>query len=74
MTTPDLYAMRSEDDELDLGIVYAASEHTLRLFGTSYMQDKATCGSLKISNPKGVTIATFDVWQNTWVEAADEGK
>jgi len=63
--------MRIEDDALDLGVVYAPSEQTLRRFGASYMQDKQTSGSLKIIDPQGITIATFDIWQNKWVEAAD---
>ena len=73
MKMPDLYAMLSEDDDLDLGTVYATSEQPLRLFGNSYMRDKQTDGSLKIVDPHGVTTATFDVWQNKWVKAADTG-
>lgn len=73
MNTPELYSMLSEDDGLNLGIVYAPSEQTLRLFGASYMHDSKTTGTIKILSPKGVTIASFDVWQNKWVEAADAG-
>lgn len=73
MNMPDLYAMMSEDDDLDLGTVFATSEQPLRLFGSSYMRDKQSAGSLKIVDPHGVTIATFDVWQNKWVKAADTG-
>jgi hypothetical protein len=71
MNMPDLYAMMSEDDDLDLGTVYAATEHTLRLFGSSYTRDKQSSGSLKIVDLQGVTITIFDVWQNKWVKAAD---
>lgn len=73
MNMPDLYAMRSEDDDLDLGVAYAASEQTLRLVGSSYMRDSQTPGTLKILNPYGATIATFDVWQGKWMEATDNG-
>lgn len=73
MNMPDLYSMRSEDEDLDLGIVYASSQETLRLFGATYMHDSETSGSLMIVSPKGVAIATFDVWQNRWVDAADIG-
>lgn len=73
MNMPDLYSMRSEDEDLDLGIVCASSQETLRLFGATYMHDSETSGSLMIVSPKGVAIATFDVWQNRWVDAADIG-
>jgi len=73
MNMPDLFSMQSDDEGLDLGIVYASSEETLRLFGASYMHDRETSGSLMIVSPKGVAIATFDVWQDRWVDAADTG-
>ena len=73
MNMPDLYAMQSEDHDLDLGVVYAASKQTLRLLGSSYMRDSQTTGTLKILNPDGAKVATFDVWQGKWVEAADGG-
>jgi len=71
MTIPDLYSMQSDDEDLDLGIVYAPSQETLKLFGASNMHDSETSGPLKILSPKGVTLATFDIWQNKWVEADD---
>lgn len=73
MSMPDLYSMQSEDEDLDLGIVFASSEDTLKLFGSCYMQNSQTTGTLKILNPKGAKTASFDIWQNKWVEAADEG-
>ncbi|MEM9212199.1 MAG: hypothetical protein AAGA63_12005 [Pseudomonadota bacterium] len=66
MNMRDFYAMKSEEDDLDLGTVYAETEETLRLFGSSYMRDKETPGSLKIVDPQGITTTTFDVWQNKW--------
>lgn len=71
MTTNDLFSMCSEDDAVDLGTVYSPSPKTLRIFGASFMQDRETIGSLKILDPKGDTIAVFDVWQSRWIEVAD---
>ncbi|MDU9006731.1 hypothetical protein BCF46_3730 [Litoreibacter meonggei] len=68
---PDMFSMRSDDDTVDVGIVYSPSPETLRVFGASYMQDKETSGSLKILDPKGATFATFDVWQSKWVLTAE---
>lgn len=70
MNMPDLYAMQSEDDGVDLGVVYSPSPDTLRVFGASYMQDKETSGTLAILDPKGAVYATYDVWQNKWILAA----
>ena len=53
MSMPDLYSMRSEDDDIDVGVVYSPSPETLRVFGASYMQDKETSGTLKILDPQG---------------------
>ena len=61
MNMPDLYAMQSEDDAVDLGVVYSPSPETLRVFGASYMLDKNTSGTLKILDPEGATYARFDV-------------
>lgn len=71
MSMPDLFSMQSEDDAVDLGVVYSPSPETLRAFGASYMHDMETSGTLKILDPQGATYATFDVWQNKWILAAD---
>ncbi|MEL8054576.1 MAG: hypothetical protein AAGK66_00340 [Pseudomonadota bacterium] len=68
---PDLFSMKSEDDGVDLGVVYSPSPDTLRVFGASYMLDKETSGTLKILDPEGADFATFDVWQSEWILAAD---
>ena len=72
MNMPDLYALQSEDDDVDLGVVYAPSPDTLRVFGASYMQDKETSCTLKIVDPQGATYASYDVWQNKWTLVADD--
>ena len=69
MSMPDLYSMRSEDDDVDVGVVYSPSPDTLSVFGASYMQDKETSGTLKILDPQGATYASYDVWQNKWILA-----
>ena len=33
MSMPDLYSMRSEDDDVDVGVVYSPSPDTLSVFG-----------------------------------------
>lgn len=58
---PDLFSMKSEDDSVDLGVVYSPSPETLRVFGASYMLDRETSGTLKILDPQGAAYATFDV-------------
>ena len=68
---PDMFSMRSEDDAVDVGVVYSPSPETLRVFGASYILDKETSGTLKILDPTGATFATFDVWQSKWVLAAE---
>lgn len=70
MSMPDLYSMQSEDDNVDVGVVYSPSPDTLCVFGASYMQDKETSGTLKILDPQGATYASYDVWQNKWILAA----
>ena len=70
MSMPDLYSMLSEDDDVDVGVVYSPSPDTLSVFGASYMQDKETSGTLKIRDPQGATYASYDVWQNKWILAA----
>ncbi|MEM1363977.1 MAG: hypothetical protein AAGF94_20145 [Pseudomonadota bacterium] len=72
MNMPDLYAMQSEDDAIDLGVVYSPSPDTLRVFGASYMLDKNTSGRLKILDPQGATYTRFDVWQSKWIFAANK--
>ncbi|WP_420013187.1 hypothetical protein [Tateyamaria sp.] len=67
MNTPEMLSMQSEDDAIDLGVVFSPSPETLRVFGASYMQDKETSGTLKILDPQGATYASYDVWQNTWI-------
>lgn len=67
----DMFSMRSEDDAVDVGVVYSPSSETLRVFGASYMLDRETSGTLKILDPQGTTFATFDVWQSKWVLAAE---
>ena len=49
-----------------LGVIYSTSEATLRAFGASYMRDPKTIGSLKLVNPSGQLVATFDVWTDHW--------
>ncbi len=71
MSMPDLYSMQSEDANVDVGVVYSPSPDTLRVFGAAYMQDKETSGTLKILDPQGATYASYDVWQNKWIHAAD---
>lgn len=71
MNMPDLYAMQSEEDAVDLGLVYSHSSDTLLVFGASYMLDKNTSGTLKILDPQGATYACFDVWQSRWIFATD---
>ena len=73
MNMPDLYSMQSEDDDVDLGVVYSPSPDTLRVFGASYMQDKETSGTLKILDPQGAAHASYDVWQSEWILAAKVG-
>ncbi len=72
MNMPDLYAMQSEDDAVDFGVVYSPSPETLRVFGASYMLDINTSGTLKILDPQGATYARFDVWQGKWIFATDK--
>lgn len=67
----DMFSMRSEDDAVDVGVVYSPSPETLRMFGASYMLDKETSGTLKILDPQGTIMATFDVRQSKWVLAAE---
>lgn len=67
----DMFSLRSEDDALDVGVVYSPSPETLRMFGASYMLDKETSGTLKILDRQGTILATFDVWQSKWVLAAE---
>lgn len=45
MSMPDLFSLQSEDDAVDLGIVYSPSPKTLRVLGAPYMQDKETSGT-----------------------------
>ena len=71
MNTRDLFSMCSEDDALDLGVLYSATDAPLRLFGAAYMKDPKAKGSLKILTPDGAVLATYDYWQGTWVETAD---
>lgn len=70
MNTPEMFSMQSEDDAIDLGVVFSPSPETLRVFGASYMQDKETSGTLKILDPQGATYAFYDVWQSKWILAA----
>ena len=63
--------MQSEDDAVDLGVVFSLSAETLRVFGASYILDKNTSGTLKILDPQGAAHATYDVWQSRWNLAAD---
>lgn len=72
MSMPDLFSMRSEDDAIDLGVVYSTSPETLRVFGASYMHSKETSATLTILDPQGTTYATFDVRQSKWNLAADK--
>ncbi|MGB7242594.1 MAG: hypothetical protein WBC93_10955 [Sulfitobacter sp.] len=67
----DMFSMRSEDEAVDVGVVYSPSPATLRMFGASYMLDKETSGTLKFLDPQGTILATFDVWQSKWVLAAE---
>lgn len=67
----DMFSMRSEDDAVDVGVVYSPSPETLRMFGASYMLDKETSGTLKILDPQGTLFATFDIWESKWVLAAE---
>lgn len=67
----DMFSMRSEDDAVDVGVVYSPSPETLRVFGASYMLDKETSGTLKILDPQGTLFATFDIWESKWVLAAE---
>ena len=71
MNTRDLFSMCSEDDSLDLGVLYSASDATLRLFGAAYMRDPDAKGTLKILDPKGEIVATYDYWQEKWIDTAD---
>ena len=73
MSMPNLFSMQSEDDAVDLGVVYSPSPDTLRVFGASYMQDNETSGTLKILDPLGAAYATYDVWQSKWILAAEMG-
>ncbi|WP_187430141.1 hypothetical protein ROLI_046590 (plasmid) [Roseobacter fucihabitans] len=67
----DMFSMRSEDDAVDVGVVYSPSPETLRVFGASYMLNKETSSTLKILDPQGTLFATFDIWQSKWVLAAE---
>jgi len=71
MNTPEMFSMQSEDDAIDLGVVFSPSPETLRVFGASYMQDKETSGTLKILDPQGATYASYDFWQNKWILATE---
>ena len=73
MSMPNLFSMQSEDDAVDLGVVYSPSPDTLRVSGASYMQDNETSGTLKILDPQRATYATYDVWQSKWILAAEMG-
>lgn len=73
MSMPNLFSMQSEDDAVDLGVVYSPSPDTLRVFGASYMQDNETSGSLKILDPQGSAYEPYDVWQSKWILAAEIG-
>lgn len=69
MNTHDLLSMKSDDDA-DIGIVYAPSPTTLRIYGSCYMATKDAAKTLKILDPIGAVVATYDYWQNQWIEAA----
>ena len=72
MNTPEMFSMQSEDDAIDLGVVFSPSPETLRVFGASYMLDQETTGTLKILDPHGSIYATFDVWQSKWILATED--
>lgn len=61
--------LKAEDAVHDLGTVYSDDEATLRAFGSAYMNDPKTIGSLALYRANGDVIATYDVWTNEWKEA-----
>lgn len=71
MNMNDLFSMRSENDSEDLGVLYSTSVESLRMFGGAYMQAETKKGSLKILDPKGALLSSYDYWQGTWIDAAD---
>ena len=70
MSENGLFALHGEDAVHHLGVIYSTSEATLRAFGASYMRDPKTIGSLKLVNPSGQLVATFDVWTDNWKDTA----
>ena len=71
MNMNDLFSMSSESDSEDLGVLYSTSVETLRMFGGAYMQAETAKGSLKILDPKGVLLSSYDYWQGSSIDAAD---
>lgn len=61
--------LKAEDAVHNLGTVYCDDEATLRAFGSTYMNDPKTIGSLTLFRSTGDVIATYDVWTNEWKEA-----
>ena len=50
-------------------IILAPFTLMLRAFGSAYMNDPKTIGSLTLFRSTGDVIATYDVWTNEWKEA-----
>ena len=61
--------LKAEDAVHNLGSVYSDDEATLRAFGSAYMNDPKTIGSLTLYRSTGDVIATYDVWTNEWKDA-----
>lgn len=69
MNKNGLFALHGEDAVRHLGVIYSTGEATLRAFGASCMRDPKTIGSLKLVNPSGLVVTSFDVWTDNWKDA-----
>jgi hypothetical protein len=61
--------LKAEGAAYNLGTAYSDDEATLRAFGSAYMNDPKTIGSLTLYRSTGDVIATYDVWTNGWKDA-----
>jgi hypothetical protein len=61
--------LKAEDAVYNLGTIYSDDEATLWAFGSAYMNDPKTIGSLTLYRSAGDVIATYDVWVNECKDA-----
>ncbi len=66
-----MFSISANDQGRDLGTVYSTSSDTLRDFGAAYMRDPKTRGEVTLKDSDGRAIASFDIWQDRWLETAE---